>query len=238
MVRWGKSTDSSCPRCAIPVEDRAHVIQCPAATQLWTDHITSLETMLLELQTPFTVSRFLARRLKDWWSNQPLIPIPRDIPVMFHSAFQTQDEFGWNTFLDGFLVSQWASTMDQYLRSINSKVTIRRWMTAIIRKLWEISWDLWEQRNDHLHRRDESRLVAQLDADITAAFQLGPSTVSRSSRNLFTDLQTILVSPIPRRKMWLSRVVAARARHQHMLAQGQMAYASERRVLHRWLQRK
>ena len=238
MVRWGKSTDSSCPRCAIPLEDRAHIIQCPAATQLWTDHITSLETMLLELQTPFTVSRFLARRLKDWWSNQPLIPIPRDIPGMFHSAFQTQDEFGWNTFLDGFLVSQWASTMDQYLRSINSKVTIRRWMTAIIRKLWEISWDLWEQRNDHLHRRDESRLVAQLDADITAAFQLGPSTVSRSSRNLFTDLQTILVAPISRRKMWLSRVVAARARHQHMLAQGQMAYASERRVLHRWLQRR
>lgn len=163
---------------------------------------------------------------------------PDDIPLMFQSAFQNQDQFGWQAFLDGFLVSQWASAMDQYLRSIQSKVTIRRWMTAIIRKLWEISWDLWEQRNDYLHRRDESRLVAQLDADITTEFQLGSATVPRSSRHLFTDLQSILVSPIPRRKMWLSRVVAARARYQHMIAQGQMEYSSERRFLHRWLQRR
>ena len=116
MVRWGKSTDASCPRCASPMEDRAHVIQCPGAAQLWTDRIASLETTMLELQTPFTVARFLARRLNEWWSNQTLTPIPTDIPLMFQSAFQRQDEFGWQTFLDGFLVSQWASAMDQYLR--------------------------------------------------------------------------------------------------------------------------
>ena len=111
-------------------------------------------------------------------------------------------------------------------------------MMALIRKLWEISWDLWEQRNDYLHRRDESRVEAQLDADITAQFQLGPANVPRSSRNLFTDLQSILVSPLPRRKMWLGRVVAARARYQHMVSQGQMAYSTERRFLLRWLQRR
>ena len=50
--------------------------------------------------------------------------------------------------MEGHTVQGWVEVWDQCSRmSMWSKRPGRRWMVAVIQKLWDVAWDLWEQRN-------------------------------------------------------------------------------------------
>jgi len=53
--------------------------------------------------------------------------------------------------LEGWLHKDWESIQQKYYKLIQSRQTSKRWMAAVITKLWEIAWDLWEHRNDVMH---------------------------------------------------------------------------------------
>jgi hypothetical protein len=38
----------------------------------------------------------------------------------------------------------------------------KRWTVALIKKLWDIAWDLWEHRNGVLHEKDNAVSSAEL----------------------------------------------------------------------------
>jgi hypothetical protein len=77
----------------------------------------------------------------------------------------------------------------------------KRWLTAIIRKLWDTAWDLWDQRNHHLHKVDTTARDSLLPQDIALRWIFN---------KVFTDfcapLATLLAehsSPTPERLDWL-----------------------------------
>ena len=55
----------------------------------------------------------------------------------------------------------------------------------MIRKLWEIAWDLWDHRNKVLHNKDTNRYMQEVDEDIHEQFRLGSARVTKEARVMF-----------------------------------------------------
>jgi hypothetical protein len=111
---------------------------------------------------------------------------------------------GWRVFLEGGLLKEWASKQQDYYDWLDKKNTGKRWTTTLIKKLWEISWDMWEHRNGELHNPASPaafREHARLDALITLEYA-NIRRLSRKDLRWFRRPQAVLVlEPIERKAM-------------------------------------
>jgi hypothetical protein len=64
----------------------------------------------------------------------------------------------------------WSGFMDLYYNSIMSNRNGHRWLSSIIKKLWNIAWDLWEHRNGVAHDKTDG-LTALLQQELQNEFQ-------------------------------------------------------------------
>jgi hypothetical protein len=47
-------------------------------------------------------------------------------------------------------LQEWASKQQEYFDWLQHRNTDKQWITQLIKKLWEISWNMWKQRNGKL----------------------------------------------------------------------------------------
>ena len=238
MLRWKLKTTASCPRCSADVEDTIHIIQCPdtSATALWNSRLTEFKYWLIEMYTTPILAQNICNRLQQWRSNSEFPILPGSLTPPIRAAIRDQDSLGWDKFLLGFWSNQWEGAQERYLQSIQSKITIKRWITAIIRKLWDIVWDMWEHRNEKLHHSEQGELVVQLNNDISLQYQQGCHNLSKSVKALFKrSLEALLQSLLPQKQLWLQRVKSARQQLILRQAAGNQAYRSERNAMRRWI---
>eukprot|EP00957_Ditylum_brightwellii_P023001 1735973-Ditylum_brightwellii.AAC.1 len=64
--------------------------------------------------------------------------------------FQHQSKLGWDCALKGILTKKWAEIQHQYFLCLSLRRTGKRFISALIKKLWDTSWDFWQHRNNHL----------------------------------------------------------------------------------------
>ena len=87
-------------------------------------------------------------------------------------------------------------------------------MAELIKKLWNISWDLWQDCNDILHQTSrEAALsgVASLNKAIVEEFQLESDGLPKTVRDTFPiDIVEILETSLIQKKSWFVLVRAAR----------------------------
>jgi hypothetical protein len=79
-------------------------------------------------------------------------------------AVYAKDAINWYNFLLGQLSRKWSDVQARYLESIQKRTTGRRWTIAALDKLWDISWDLWEQRNGIAHDPAHPRRITHLQS--------------------------------------------------------------------------
>ena len=87
--------------------------------------------------------------------------------------------------LEGLPVVGWAEVQQRYFAWVKSKYSGRRWLSELIRKLWNVAWDLWEHRNGILHKSDTSLSSQQRRLDIVDQFLAGPGTVTADVKEFF-----------------------------------------------------
>ena len=119
----------------------------------------------------------------------------------------------------------------------NHKFSPKRWTTAIIRKMWDVSWDMWDQRNAVLFniQPDEKLLgIAKMKQTIERELNQGSDTLmTPDEKVLFSvEMDNIKEWSLDRMNVWYSRVIAAR---QLSSARNEIHMASERRLMSRWL---
>jgi hypothetical protein len=66
--------------------------------------------------------------------------------------------------LEGWFCLEWESIQQDYLKSIGSLRSVKRWVAALIKKIWNVSWDMWEHRNGILHNTQNT--VTELREDL------------------------------------------------------------------------
>jgi hypothetical protein len=150
-----------------------------------------------------------------------------------HNLGTKQDLCGWRNFFEGLLVTDWRDAVKHHFDRTHSMKSPKRWLSALIRKMWLIAWDLWEHRNGYLHDQETSILVQQINTLIAEQFDIGVKTLDAPTKALFKGgLQVVLAKPLDVKQQWHRRVLAAR--QNASLGQAE-TYQSERKTMARWL---
>ena len=239
MVQWQLRDTSACPRCG-QEEDSCHVWTCPApdARCLRLQHIFQLDNWLEQQETHPDLRRELINGLKAWSTGTPRHTFYRT-PRYIRQILVHQDAIGWTNLLEGCMATGWTEAQSAYYRMINSKRSGLRWTVAIITKLWDVAWDLWEQRNGFLHARENQEILhnmATIDAEIRSQFRQGTAQLPRRAHYLFEgDVETLLGTSIRHRKKWLASVTAAREMAATSQSQRDQELAASRQLMHAWL---
>jgi hypothetical protein len=100
------------------------------------------------------------------------------------AVVQKQDAIGWQSFLEGRPSVGWSEVQHRYYEFLDSRRTGLRWLTALIQKLWDVAWDMWDHRNRVLHDQEHSVARDLQIQQITDEFATGSVGLAREA-NLF-----------------------------------------------------
>jgi hypothetical protein len=231
MHRRGERTTTECPRCQLH-EDVEHVWKCKQDTdRIWKKSLTVLQEWLRENGTHPEMCKQIITGLTRWRSDDGR-ESKSHIPWI-QEATTKQYRYGWGNFFKGFMAREWRSAQEVQLSRSRSKRSVRRWLSALIRKLWQIAWDLWEHRNGYLHRNKDSLISAEVNGKIVEEFRKGTTMLRQTTRALFAGgLETVLSKPLDIRQQWIRRITLARQKDEEAY---QETFTAERTLMSQWL---
>jgi hypothetical protein len=212
LLRWNFRKDAKCSRCEAPVEDADHIIKCQGkeSNELWEQGMTSLRIKLQEMNTQVHIEEVIRERLESW-RNEAAPRTYDTLPTLVRIAMEEQDKAGWDNAFYGRWVTQWAVAQADFYRKRNIKRTGRRWLANLISQLFKTAWDLWEYRNGIVHHVEEGIEAQQLNANILQEYATGFVDLPRSIRRwTLLEQATVLKWKLPRRRMWIRKIRAAR----------------------------
>ena len=215
MQRWGQRTTDRCPRCGKPEHSR-HLLECAAesAKRIWKDELASLASWMTAQGTAPPVQQALLDGIAYWRS--PLWSLAPDSsgsnPAA--SAVAEQDQIGWDGLFFGRLAAHWALVQHQYWERRQRRKSAKKWAATLSRRIWEIPWKLWMDRNDVLHRQDDARQRAirseLVDAYIREAFLGEKDHLPQAERAMFKKgVQATLAQPLATKEAWVLSIRAA-----------------------------
>jgi hypothetical protein len=232
-----KRTSNLCPRCNTEVEDATHVWQCqdPRATAVWVQSIANLKVWMQTQRTDPGIIKVLCAKLLAWQCGSTE-PIPVATVDGLQDVVQKQDAIGWQSLLEGRPALGWSLLQDRYLQKINSRRSGLRWLIALIQKLWDIAWDMWDNRNKVLHDTENSVARDLQIQQITDQFAFGTAGLPSEARALFGGgIQALLHQQPAYQTAWLIRITAARARSERRNERQNDTFNTERAGIRRWL---
>ena len=116
--------------------------------------------------------------------------------------------------MGGCISYMWVRVQDQYLKWIDSKKSGKRWAIALIQKLWDVAWDMWDDRNHTLHDTPMAMELSgglSLNQAIRQELHIGIQSLPQRVQSVFpNDNDTILEAPSNVRKQWFVLVRATR----------------------------
>jgi hypothetical protein len=98
--------------------------------------------------TPISITEAIIQGLQGWRDGTEIVFNIRTTAGQLGIA---QSGLGWKHFFEGRVHKQWRQHMTRYYKEAGERRTGKRWTSALIRKMWDIAWDLWEHRNGILH---------------------------------------------------------------------------------------
>jgi len=58
-----------------------------------------------------------------------------------------QGQIGWDHMMDSWLTRRWRNYQDKMWKHAKSCKSSLSWTLALIQKLWDVLWDMWDHRN-------------------------------------------------------------------------------------------
>jgi len=144
---------------------------------------------------------------------------------------EAQDAIGKQHIWDGWLSKEWREQQDQAWKRLRSRKSSRRWTSELIKKLWNVAWDIWEQCNDALNESNLNReiiLEKDINDKIWQIYSVGIGQLARADFGLMKHpLEHQLQLPLNTKQQWVESIAAALHRrkiHEHgsMLAEQRM----------------
>ena len=210
-ARWNTDNVATCPRCNHVNETTLHVISCqhPGATARKTQWLDQLELWLVRQHTHPDIRFGVISILRASTRSLPWTPPFSSEPTIRH-AFQQQQRLGTDDIMFGWWGNGWAEAQHGYLLSISRRTTGKRWLSRLIKKQWEIAWDLWRHRMEVSATPDSFLLSAthdRLNISIRTLFdQLATSPYPPLRRWFQQPLEFVLQQPLSFKEDWISMV--------------------------------
>ena len=215
LFRRKQAKSSECPGCRHPRESTDHILTCNAtgATEKWNEVIENLRVWLQDHYAAPELANAIIEGLQAWRNNHPLERRRYTLPNL-SAAVEAQTTIGWKGLLHGFTVIEWEHAQTNYLQFLNKRTTGRRWIAALIRKLWETIWSIWRYRNSLVHEQTNEplkKITALLNITMLRELHHGRSGLPSKYAYLFrkNGLDVFKIS-INQKKQWILTVWAAR----------------------------
>jgi hypothetical protein len=112
--------------------------------------LTKLQHALNKINTDPDLVTAIMLYLNSWRNNSSLRNITKDTLI---NLLQLQETIGAQQFFEGWIHTEWEIMQDRYYQIIDSRRSSKRWTIALITKLWEVAWDLWDFRNEVFHHK-------------------------------------------------------------------------------------
>jgi len=213
------------------MEDKFHVTWCPQelATREWDLAIKRLKQWFQESHTAHEIVKAIIQGLTQWHN------VSTD-SARLTLSFQEQALLGWDKLLDGWLIQSWREYQEQLWLNGCSHPSGKWWVVELIKKLWNVSWDIWVHWNGILHNSPMVQLqilekgvndkIIQL---CESGSQLLPWTVLALMQK---PQESILQLPMTVKQKWIELVeVAIQRKAQHKYDQ----YLSEQKYMASWV---
>ena len=208
LFQRGERSTPTCPNCA-SVENHRHIVQCQSnrATVAYRNIERNFESWLRK-STSHPIRLAIMAHL-DAYREEEEVSRDEEWGNDVISASTQQSHVGDNAFMEGFIATGWEKAQAKYLLEINSKRNPSRWVTELIRKLWNVAWDMWDSRNGEVHRNRTTRkeqIIAQLDAEIRSKHNEGQTNrfLPRMERTFFQqELEEVLQNTEYQKRTWL-----------------------------------
>jgi len=157
-----------------------------------------------------------------------------DCPIL-HSVLD-QELLGWDWLLDGWVVQSWTEFQEQCWALVWSHCSGKHWVAELIKKLWNVSWDMWAHQNRILHDSPWAKaeiLENMVNNTIVDLYALGTQALPRDAMKLMHKPQEhMLWLPLKVKQQWIESVqVAWQQKTQHDYGQ----YLSEQWFMAKWV---
>jgi len=168
--------------------------------------MSSLKTWLVTEGTDqLLITELLTGLVQEWISGS--------IVTGNTPATLKQSVIGWDVAMDGWLVAEWHAQQEAYWSRWQHRKSSKRWATELIKKLWNISWDLWDHQNGILHnisqRRDDI-LDSTINDRVCQLFSTGLQAVPHDAFNFFAQpAEELVLKPRQYKIQWVASVKAA-----------------------------
>jgi hypothetical protein len=230
--RIGLRDTDKCPRCD-QEETALHVWICrqTEVNQLWDKSMEELRRVLGQLLTPRSVTNTIIEGLNGWQEGIDTKFNARTAAGMLGTL---QAETGWKHFFEGRLHHRWREYMTPHYNNAGERKPGKRWISALIRKLWEIAWDLWEHQNGVLHDKINGYANQTLTEKINELWKHPLLKAIPSIKYLRKDGEDAIQRRTQHQKQqWVVRVEAAVQRYSSM--RDSTVYHQEREAIRRYL---
>ena len=127
-----------------------------------------------------------------------------------------QDLIGWRAFLEGCVLQTWTVKQQEYYDWLEKKNTGQRWVETLIKRLWQVSWDMWEHRRGELKNPSSPALLrehARLDALITPEYDDIRQLAKKDRRWFRRPKEVLFTETIDYKLQWLESVSLASQRY-------------------------
>ena len=213
-LRWKMDTVDTCSRCKAPNETAPHVWTCKSTTAraIWEKAELDLEGWFTEVQTCPSIARIISSRVRCWRAGTRHRTFHTFRHTGLREATAGQDKMGWDAAFEGNWHIDWIEVQQRYYQFVGSRRTGKRWLVSLIKKLWDIAWDLWKDRNHVNAQLKTARLRAVLEKQVSREYHRGYLALHLQSHKLFTN--TLLIDKLTKSdqqlESWLMRVTPAR----------------------------
>ena len=240
MKEWKKRDSSDCPRCG-KRETARHVWRCqdPEARLVKSRGMLGIRKFLIEEETQPDMSRIIMARLTSWSMDTSRYP-QRTSNAEIREALDIQDQgIGWTSFFEGCIATEWTKIQEAYYKRIGSRKSGRRWTIELIKKLFNVAWDLWDHRNDvNNAKKNQATLynMKKVDPEIRSQFRRGSESMPQRYEYLFAgSVEDLLKSSVQHRLSWIKSVRKARSMNTTRKERREQSFAASRQFMHEWL---
>jgi hypothetical protein len=227
---------NKCPLCGKQEETTIHVIQCAESTRTWNATVEALNEWLEDQSTEPALQEAIISHLQSWRHGSRNNRAQHK-PTLQRTLAQ-QEGLGWYSFILGRHAKGFEEIQHRYYQSLESKKTGFRWTVALIKKLMNVAWDMWQYRNSVLHDDPENHhtklLVNEANRAIEQEFSRGTTTLLREDRFLLRSKRTVMSGELADKTRWLASISGARAAWEAKQAEIP-TYDHERRAMEAWL---
>lgn len=176
--------------------------------------LRKLRFWLEDQHTDLDLTDSLIGYLDSWRSSTPWVVGSQDIS---DPTFQ-QNPIGDSCVMDGWLSQSWADIQQEHYTNCRSRCTGKRWLIAVIKKLWDVSWNLWSHRNGILHEKTNCVTQSsqkQLHQRVTRLYQeLRHHRNTDTKHFTFLSLRRLLTKDTVYLSVWLRQIIAVLKRFQ------------------------